>query len=61
MIRPRLVGDGGLSFLLTFLALFGGIEVLGVVGLLVGPVVVSVAVVALRLYAHEAEAGRSVA
>jgi predicted PurR-regulated permease PerM len=59
VIRPRLVGDGGLSFLLTFLALFGGLEVLGVVGLLVGPVVVSVAVVALRLYAHQAEAGRS--
>ena len=60
VIRPRLVGDGDMSLLLTFLALFGGLEVLGVVGLLVGPVVVSVAVVALRLYAREVEAGRSV-
>jgi predicted PurR-regulated permease PerM len=59
VIRPRLVGDEDMSLLLTFLALFGGLEVLGVAGLLVGPVVVSVAVVALRLYAHEAEAGRS--
>jgi predicted PurR-regulated permease PerM len=61
VMRPRLVGDGDLSFLLTFVALFGGLEVLGVAGLLVGPVVVSVAVVALRLYAHEAEARRAAA
>jgi predicted PurR-regulated permease PerM len=61
VIRPRLVGDQDMSLLLTFLALFGGLEVLGVAGLLVGPVVVSVAIVALRLYAHEAEARRSVA
>jgi predicted PurR-regulated permease PerM len=61
VIRPRLVGNEDMSPLLTLLALFGGLEVLGVAGLLVGPVVVSVAVVALSLYAHEVEAGRSVA
>jgi predicted PurR-regulated permease PerM len=61
VIRPRLVGDEDMPLLLTFLALFGGLAVLGVAGLLVGPVVVSVAAVALRLYAHEAEARRSVA
>ena len=61
VIRPRLIGDEDMPFLLTFLALFGGLEVLGVVGLLVGPVLVSVAVVVLRLYAHEAAAARSVA
>ena len=60
VIRPRLVGDEGMPLLLTFLALFGGLEVLGVAGLLVGPVVVSVAVVALRLYAREMQANRSV-
>jgi len=49
------------SPLLTFLALFGGLGVLGVAGLLVDPVVVSVAIAVLSLYAHEAEAGRSVA
>jgi predicted PurR-regulated permease PerM len=38
-----------MPLLLTFLALFGRLEVLGLTGLLVGPVVVSVAVVALRL------------
>ena len=59
VIRPRLVGDEGMPLLLTFLALFGGLEVMGVAGLLVGPVVVSVAVVALRLYAREMEARRS--
>jgi predicted PurR-regulated permease PerM len=61
VIRPRLVGDEDMPLLLTFLALFGGLGVLGVAGLLVGPVVVSVAAVALRLYAHEAEARHSVA
>jgi predicted PurR-regulated permease PerM len=60
VIRPRLVGDEDMPLLLTFLALFGGLEVLGMAGLLVGPVVVSVAVVALRLYAREMQVNRSV-
>src|SRR5262249_8790495 len=42
-----------------FLALFGGLEVFGVAGVLVGPVVVSVAVVTLRLYVETA-IGRSI-
>jgi predicted PurR-regulated permease PerM len=56
VIRPRLVGDEGMPLLLTFIALFGGLEVLGVIGLLVGPVLMSVALVALRLYDREKRA-----
>jgi predicted PurR-regulated permease PerM len=56
VIRPRLVGDENMPLLLTFIALFGGLEVLGVIGLLVGPVLVSVALVALRLYDREKRA-----
>jgi predicted PurR-regulated permease PerM len=36
-----------------FIALFGGLEVLGLSGLIVGPVVVSLAVAVLRLYARQ--------
>jgi predicted PurR-regulated permease PerM len=45
--------------LLTFLALFGGLEVLGLSGLIVGPVVMALAVAVLRLYAREEKARRS--
>ena len=58
VIRPRLVGDEAMPALLTFLALFGGIEVLGLRGLIIGPVVMALAVAVLRLYAREAAAIR---
>jgi predicted PurR-regulated permease PerM len=60
VIRPRLVGDEAMPALLTFLALFGGLEVLGLRGLIVGPVVMALAVAILRLYGREAEARRTV-
>ena len=59
VIRPRLVGDEAMPALLTFLALFGGIEVLGLKGLIIGPVVMALAVTILRLYAREAAARRN--
>jgi predicted PurR-regulated permease PerM len=59
VIRPRLVGDEAMPALLVFIALFGGLEVLGLSGLIVGPVVMSLAVAVLRLYAREEEARRS--
>jgi len=53
-IRPRLVGsESEMPSLVTFSALFGGVEVFGLKGLVVGPVLMSVAVAVLRLYAHE--------
>ena len=59
VIRPQLVGDEAIPAILTFLALFGGIEVLGLKGVIIGPVVMALAVTILRLYAREAAARRS--
>jgi predicted PurR-regulated permease PerM len=57
VIRPRLVGDEGMPAILTFLALFGGLETLGLRGLIAGPVLMALAVAVLRLYAREARRG----
>jgi predicted PurR-regulated permease PerM len=51
VVRPRLVGRGeSMSTWMTFVALFGGIKLFGIVGLLLGPLFVGVAVAALRVY-----------
>lgn len=57
VIRPRLVGEEGMPAILTFLSLFGGLEVLGLPGLIAGPVIMALAVAVLRLYAREARKG----
>jgi predicted PurR-regulated permease PerM len=57
VIRPRLVGEEGTPAILTFLALFGGLEVLGLPGLIAGPVIMALAVAVLRLYARETRKG----
>jgi predicted PurR-regulated permease PerM len=44
---------------LTFVALFGGLEVLGLAGLIVGPVIMGLAVAVLRLYSREEKARRA--
>ncbi len=60
VIRPRLVGGGGhLPSLATFAALLGGVQVFGLKGLIVGPVLMSLAVAVLRLYAIEARKRRA--
>lgn len=54
LLRPRLVGaESQAPSLATFAALFGGVHVLGLPGLLVGPVVMAVALAVLRLYGAE--------
>jgi len=53
VIRPRLVGDDETPEILTFIALFGGLELFGLSGLVVGPILMSVAVATLRLYVRE--------
>ncbi len=53
VIRPRLVGGSELPALLAFVALFGGVKAFGLPGLIMGPVLMSVSIAALRLYAHE--------
>jgi predicted PurR-regulated permease PerM len=59
IIRPRLVGrDSELPALLTFTALFGGAEVFGLKGLILGPVLMAIAIAVLRLYADEARTRR---
>lgn len=59
VIRPRLVGDEAMPTVLIFIALFGGLEVLGLPGLVVGPVIMGVAVAVLRLYTREAKTRRA--
>jgi predicted PurR-regulated permease PerM len=59
VIRPRLVrGEAKVPSLVTFAALFGGIEVLGLKGILVGPVLMALSLAVLRLYASEARVRR---
>ncbi len=54
VIRPRLVGrNTGVPAVLTFVALFGGVEVFGIVGLVVGPVIVTLCVAVLKTYEEE--------
>jgi len=50
VLRPRLVGGESMPTLLTFAALFGGVEAFGLIGLLVGPLLIAIAVAILRLY-----------
>lgn len=60
-IRPRLVGgESEMPSLVTFSALFGGVEVFGLKGLVVGPVLMSIAVAVLRLYATETRLRRHI-
>lgn len=59
VIRPKLVGDDDTPTLLTFIALFGGLELFGLGGLIVGPILMSLAVATLRLYVRETTPERS--
>jgi predicted PurR-regulated permease PerM len=55
VIRPRLVqGETKVPALITFASLFGGVEAFGLKGLILGPVLMSLAFAVLRLYAAEA-------
>jgi predicted PurR-regulated permease PerM len=60
IIRPRLVGGHGtMPPLLTFAALFGGVEVFGLPGLILGPLIMSVSYVVLKIFAQDAEERRA--
>ena len=54
VIRPRLVGDSSTPAILVFIALFGGLEMLGLQGLIMGPILMALAVATPRLYTREA-------
>jgi predicted PurR-regulated permease PerM len=53
VIRPKLVSEEDTPAILVFIGLFGGLEVLGLSGLIVGPILMSIAVATLRLYTRE--------
>jgi predicted PurR-regulated permease PerM len=58
-VRPRLVGsDKDVPVLLTFVSLFGGVEVFGLVGLVLGPVIVTLSLAVLKTYQAEVTAAR---
>jgi predicted PurR-regulated permease PerM len=60
VIRPRLVqGESKVPALITFASLFGGVEAFGLKGLILGPVLMSLAFAVLRLYAAEARSSRA--
>jgi predicted PurR-regulated permease PerM len=53
-VRPRLVGSKSHApTLVTFISLFGGVKLFGMLGLVVGPVIASVALALLRTYDRE--------
>jgi predicted PurR-regulated permease PerM len=57
VIRPRLVGsEKGMPAILMFVALFGGVEAFGVIGLILGPVIATLSLAVLKTYAQEAAA-----
>jgi len=59
VIKPWLVrGEAKVPAVVTFAALFGGVEVFGLQGLLIGPVLMALAIAVLRLYAAESRATR---
>lgn len=60
VIRPRLVGGHGtMPPLATFAALFGGVEVFGLAGLIVGPLLMSISIAILRIFAKDSEDRRA--
>lgn len=55
VIRPRLVGSkDDMPAVLIFIGLLGGTEVFGLIGLVLGPVIVTMCVAVLRIYDAEA-------
>ncbi len=55
VIRPRLVGsEQGIPTIVTLIALFGGVAVFGLIGLVLGPVITGMAIAILRTYELEA-------
>jgi predicted PurR-regulated permease PerM len=50
-IRPRLLGrEKGIPSIFMFIALFGGVSVFGIIGLILGPVTVTLSLAILRTY-----------
>ncbi len=57
VVRPRLVGrEKGVPAIFMFIALFGGVEVFGIIGLILGPVIATLSLAILRTYTEEGAA-----
>jgi predicted PurR-regulated permease PerM len=55
VIRPRIVGsEKGMPAIVMFVALFGGVEVFGVIGLILGPIIATLSLAVLKTYWQEA-------
>jgi predicted PurR-regulated permease PerM len=62
IIRPKLVGQRAkMGALSTLVGLFGGLEMFGFIGLMVGPTLVGISLATLRLFAEERSVRRRVA
>jgi len=54
VLRPRLLGSRGrMDELLVFIAIFGGIEAFGLLGVILGPIVTALLVALLRIYKRD--------
>jgi predicted PurR-regulated permease PerM len=54
VLRPKLVGTRiKMNDLLVFIAIFGGIEAFGVLGIILGPIAVAVLLALLRIYQRD--------
>src|SRR5439155_26469879 len=54
ILRPKLVGTRiRMSDLLVFIAIFGGIEAFGILGVVLGPIAVAVLLSLLRIYQRD--------
>jgi predicted PurR-regulated permease PerM len=54
VLRPRLVGsEKSVPSIFTFIGLFGGVEAFGIVGLILGPVIVTLSLAILRTYERQ--------
>jgi predicted PurR-regulated permease PerM len=61
-VRPKLLGsDKNVPALLTFVSLFGGVQVFGLVGLVLGPLIVTLSMAVLKTYQSEVSALRKAA
>jgi len=58
ILRPKLVGTRiKMSDLLVFIAIFGGIEAFGILGVILGPIAVAVLLSLLRIYQRDYRPG----
>lgn len=54
LIKPKIIGDNaGMHPVLVLIGIFGGVSLFGIIGILIGPVVVSLCVLAIKFFNDE--------